>query len=108
MRGGWPRISLTLIRATAPHIVRMIFPKCWFARIMASASADPTAYRAKRTVMAKLTLTVACGDYDIIRPLKEGLVRQYLDPRHPRAAYVGLFDFSLASTLSTISPARPR
>jgi 4,5-dihydroxyphthalate decarboxylase len=24
--------------------------------------------------MAKLTLTVACGDYDIIRPLKEGLV----------------------------------
>jgi 4,5-dihydroxyphthalate decarboxylase len=24
--------------------------------------------------MAKLTLTVACGDYDIVRPLKEGLV----------------------------------
>jgi len=24
--------------------------------------------------MAKLTLTIACGDYDIIRPLKEGLV----------------------------------
>ena len=24
--------------------------------------------------MAKLRLTVACGDYDIVRPLKEGLV----------------------------------
>ena len=25
--------------------------------------------------MAKLKLTIACGDYDIVRPLKEGLVR---------------------------------
>ena len=24
--------------------------------------------------MAKLRLTIACGDYDIVRPLKEGLV----------------------------------
>ena len=35
----------------------------------------PDTSESKRVQMSKLKLTVACGDYDIVRPLKEGAVK---------------------------------
>jgi len=54
--------------------------------------------------MSKLRLTVACGDYDIIRPLKEGAVEAdgleliFLSDMGPRASAIGEWAASTNST----------
>jgi hypothetical protein len=42
---------------------------------LTGAKSPPSARKGKAVVATRIPLTLACGDYEIIRPLKEGTVR---------------------------------